>query len=142
MKTLYTAHAHATNGRAGHAQTDDKKIDVALSKPGSDGAGTNPEQLFACGYAACFGGAVQFLATQKKLDAGVATVQADVNLNQDGTGGFFLSVALNVDLPGIEQSAAEDLVEAAHQFCPYSKATRGNIDVSLSVNGKSLARAA
>jgi osmotically inducible protein OsmC len=141
MKTVYTAHAHATNGREGHAETDDKKVSVTLSRPGSNGAGTNPEQLFACGYAACFGGAVQYLASQKKLDVGQVTVHADVSLNQDDNG-FFISATLNVDLPTLDQSVAEDLVAATHQFCPYSKATRGNIEVTLQANGKQLAKAA
>ena len=141
MKTVYTAHAHAINGREGHAETDDGKVKVDLSRPGSNGAGTNPEQLFACGYAACFGGAVQYIAGQRKLDVGQVTVHADVNLNQDENG-FFLSVTLNVDLPMLDQAAAEDLVAATHQFCPYSKATRGNIEVTLQANGKQLAKAA
>ncbi|HEY8189331.1 MAG TPA: organic hydroperoxide resistance protein [Micavibrio sp.] len=141
MKTLYTAHAHATNGREGHAETDDKKVSVNLSRPSSNGPGTNPEQLFACGYAACFGGAAQHVAKQKGLEVGEVTVHADVNLNQDDNG-FFLSVVLNVDLPMLDQAEASALVEATHQFCPYSKATRGNIEVTLKANGKPVAKAA
>ena len=141
MKTLYTAHAHVTNGREGHAETDDKKISVDLSRPGSTGPGTNPEQLFACGYAACFGGAVQHIAKTKNLDVGQVTVHADVDLNQDDNG-FFISATLNVDLPTLDQAEAEALVAATHEFCPYSKATRGNIAVTLQANGKPLAKAA
>ena len=140
MKTLYTAHAHAINGREGSAETDDKKVSVKLSRP-NQGAGTNPEQLFACGYAACFGGAAQYLASQKGLDVGQVTVHADVTLNQDDNG-FFIGVMLNVDLPTLDQNVAEELVQATHQFCPYSKATRGNIDVTLQANGKPVAQAA
>jgi Ohr subfamily peroxiredoxin len=138
MKTLYTAHAHAINGREGHAETDDKKVSVSLSRPGGSGPGTNPEQLFACGYAACFGGAAQHIAKQRGHDVGQVTVHADVSLNQDDNG-FFLSVTLNVDLPTLDQAEASALVEAAHQFCPYSKATRGNIEVTLQANGKPVA---
>lgn len=139
MTTLYTAHAKATNGREGHAETDDKKVSVNLSKPG--GSGTNPEQLFACGYAACFGGAMQFVATQKKLEIGQVTINADVHLNKDDNG-FSISATLSVDLPMLDQAVAEDLMQATHQFCPYSKATRGNIDVTLIANGKKLSQAA
>lgn len=141
MKTLYTAHATATGGRDGRAETDDKKVSLKISRPGSSGEGTNPEQLFAIGWGACFGSAVQFVAQQQKLDTGEVAVQADVNLNQDDNG-FFLSATLNVTVPNLDQAAAQKLVEAAHQVCPYSKATRGNIQVTLNANGAAVQKAA
>jgi len=142
MKTLYTARATSTHGRAGHAQTDDGKISVDLSPPGSNGKGTNPEQLFACGYAACFGGAVEFVAKQQKLDIGEANIAIEVSLHQDEQTGFSLSAVLDVSLPKLDAAAAQKLVEAAHQTCPYSKATRGNIPVTLKVNSQELSKAA
>lgn len=139
MTILYTSRAHATNGREGHAETENKSISVDLTKPGA--GGTNPEELFACGYAACFGGAMQFMAKQKNLDVGQVTINSAVDLNKDDNG-FFISATLSVDLPMLDQAAAEDLILATHQFCPYSKATRGNIVVTLVANGKTLAKAA
>lgn len=141
MSALYTAKATATGGRAGKAETDDKKISVGLSAPGSDGAGTNPEQLFAAGYAACFGSAVEHVARQKGLNVSPVQVNSQVTLNKDDSG-FSISVALDVNLPSIEQSEAQQLVQEAHQVCPYSKATRNNIEVTLQANGKALANAA
>ncbi len=137
MKTLYTARATSVGGREGHAETDDKRLVVDFSRPGSDKPGTNPEQLFACGYAACFGGAMAYLAGQQKIAMGELTIDNEVNLNQDD-GGFFISVQMHVKLPQMEQSAAEKLVADAHQFCPYSKATRGNISVAFTVNGQKI----
>lgn len=141
MTKIYTAHATATGGRDGHTETDDKKVSFDLSAPGSNKPGTNPEQLFAAGYAACFSGAVSYIARTQNIELGPVEVKADVDLNKDDNG-FFLSVTLNVSLPTLEQAAAQKLVEATHQFCPYSKATMGNIDVTLQVNGQSLAQAA
>ncbi|MDX2113921.1 MAG: organic hydroperoxide resistance protein [Alphaproteobacteria bacterium] len=138
MKTLYTARATSTGGREGHAETDDKRLVVDFARPGSDKPGTNPEQLFACGYAACFGGAMAYLAGQQKLAMGELAIENEVNLNQD-EGGFFISVQMHVKLPQMEQKAAEKLVADAHQFCPYSKATRGNISVRFTVNGQKIA---
>lgn len=135
MAIIYTAHATAVGGRDGHTETDDKKVSFDLSGPGSGGAGTNPEQLFAAGYAACFGGAAQFIAKQHGLDMGKIEVKADVNLHK-GDDGFSLSAVLDVALPGLDRTKAVTLVEETHQFCPYSKATRGNIDVQLKVNGE------
>ena len=132
MKTLYTAHAKAVGGRDGHIETDDKRISTNLSRPGASGSGTNPEQLFACGYAACFGSAVQFVAQQQKLNVGEITVQSDVTLNQDNNG-FFIGVTLNITVPNLDKAAAKKLVQDAHQVCPYSKATRDNINVTLKV---------
>src|ERR1700744_5706551 len=140
MKTLYTAHGKAVGGREGHAETDDKKVSVDFAMPGSGKPGTNPEQLFACGYGACFGGALAHAARLLKLDIGTPEVAVDVNLNQ-GDEGFFISAVLNVSLPKLDQATAEKVVQSAHTICPYSKATRGNIDVSLKVNGQSLAKA-
>ena len=141
MATLYTAHAISTGGREGHVESDNKRLSFNLSKPGKSGDGTNPEELFACGYAACFGGAVGFIAGQKKADASKASVKADVSFNQDDKG-FFLGVVLSVDLSGVDQSTAEQIVQEAHQMCPYSKATRGNVNVELRVNNTPLAKAA
>lgn len=142
MAALYTAHATTIGGRNGHTETDDKNISLDLSTPGGNKPGSNPEQLFACGYSACFGGAVEFAAKQQKVDiGGAANVKADVTLHKDDTG-FSISVILNVALPNVSQPQAEELVQLAHTICPYSKATRGNIDVKLQANGQSLAKAA
>ena len=144
MKLLYTAQSHSIDGRNGHVETTDGNLKFDLASPGSPQAKpgtTNPEQLFACGYAACFGGAVDFLAKKQGVDAGGATVDADVNLHQDDNG-FFLSVTMKVHVPNLDKTAAEKLVQATHEFCPYSKATKGNIKVDLVVNGESLAKAA
>lgn len=136
-KTLYTAHAKAVGGREGHAETDDKKISVDFAAPGSGKPGTNPEQLFACGYGACFGGALAYAARQQKLDIGTPEVEVDVSLNQ-GDDGFSISAVLTVSLPALDKVAAEKLVQLAHTICPYSKATRGNIEVTLKVKEQEL----
>ena len=144
MKTLYTAHATTTGGRNGHAETSDGALKLDLASPGAANAKagtTNPEQLFACGYAACFGGALDFIAKKQGVDVSNSTVNADVNLNQDDNG-FFISAILHVKLPGMEKEKAEALVRATHDFCPYSKATRGNIEVTLKVNEQEIALAA
>lgn len=136
MTVIYTARAAATGGRGGHTETDDKKVVLDLSPPGSDGPGTNPEQLFACGYGACFGGALAFIAKQKNITlAETPVVQVDINLHKTDTG-FHLSGAINVVLNGLDDQAAADLVRATHDFCPYSKAARDNIAIALSLNGK------
>ncbi|HCM83694.1 MAG TPA: hypothetical protein DIS76_03915 [Rhodospirillaceae bacterium] len=139
MKTLYTGIATAVSGREGKVETSDQSISTTLVKPGSGGKGTNPEQLFAAGYAGCFGGAVGFLAKQRNLDVGNVAVTGEVSLNQDEDNGFVLSVTLDVALPNLAKDEAENLIHAAHQFCPYSKATRGNINVTLKLNGAPLA---
>lgn len=139
MKTLYTAHATTVAGRAGHTATDDKKIDLELSPPGSNGAGSNPEQLFACGYSACFGSAVDAVAKKEKADVKKVSIHADVSLHQDEEKGFFISVILDAELEGVDDATARHIVEKAHHVCPYSKATRGNIDVELRVNHKTIA---
>lgn len=142
MKTLYTAHATTIAGREGHSETDDKQLSLNLSKPGSGKPGTNPEQLFACGYSACFGSAIDAVAKSQKIAVSEVKVQAEVALNQDDNNGYFLSVVLNVSLAGVDKVTAEKLVETAHQVCPYSKATRGNIGVILQVDNKPLSLAA
>jgi osmotically inducible protein OsmC len=129
----YTAKTHTTGGRAGVSRSDDGRLDVKLSIPGTSGIGTNPEQLFAAGWSACFEGAMGLAARKMKitLPAGTA-IDAEVDLrNTDGS--YFLQARLNINLPGLEREVAEALVDAAHQTCPYSKATRGNIDVTINV---------
>lgn len=136
MATLYTAEAKVTAGRSGHGRSSDGVLDVKLAPPkemgGGPGAGTNPEQLFAVGYAACFGSAVDYVAKLKKLQAGPIEVNSKVALNKDESG-FGLGVELIVKVGGVDRATAESLVREAHQVCPYSKATRGNIDVKLTV---------
>ena len=133
-KVLYTAKTHTTGGREnGHAKSSDGQLEVKLSTPGTNKPGTNPEQLFAAGWSACFEGAMQFVARQRKITLPPETaIDAEVDLNQ-GEGGFFLRARLNVSIPGVERSVAEEIVNQAHQVCPYSKATRGNIEVNLKV---------
>ena len=138
MTTLYTALAHVTGGRDGAAKTDDGKLDVKLAPPkelGGNGAGTNPEQLFAAGYAACFIGAMRLVAGNEKIAVpqGLA-IDADVSLGKDAQDHFRLGVVFNIALPGMDKAAAEALVAKAHEVCPYSRATRGNIDVTFHVN--------
>lgn len=135
MTVLYTAKATVQGGRDGQAETDDKRLAVTLSRPGGTGTGTNPEQLFAVGYAACFSGAVAFVAGQKKLETGSISIQSEVTLNQN-EGGFFIAVTLNVQMPSLDKETAEELVAEAHKVCPYSKATRNNIEVTLKANGQ------
>lgn len=130
----YTAHASATGGRDGRATTDDGSIDVKLTTPkelgGAGGDGNNPEQLFAMGYSACFIGAMKFVSSQggPKVPQDVS-VSTDVGIGPRDAGGFGLAVTLNVSLPGLDKAEAEKLVEEAHKICPYSNATRGNVDV-------------
>ena len=136
-KVLYTAHATSTGGREGTSKSSDGVLDLKLTTPkelgGAGNVGTNPEQLFAAGYSACFIGAMKFVAGQQKI-----TLPADTSIKADvGIGpipaGFGIQVALTVTVPGMERDAAEKLVHAAHQVCPYSNATRGNIEVTLAV---------
>jgi osmotically inducible protein OsmC len=137
LKVLYTAVATADGGRAGgHARSSDGNLDVPISPPkdlGGEGNGTNPEQLFAAGYAACFHSAVMTVARRMKLDASESSVTAHVDLGTIGNGAFGLGVKLRVDLPNVETDRREALVEKAHEVCPYSNATRGNIEVALEV---------
>ena len=136
-KTLYTAHASTTGGRDGRVTTDDGTLDHGLSMPkglgGSGAAGTNPEQLFAAGYSACFGSAIAFVARQKKLTTGPVKVDANVSIGPVASGGFGLAVELVAHLPELSRGDAEALVAAAHEVCPYSNATRGNIVVDVKV---------
>lgn len=129
MSILYTAKTHTTGGRNGQSRSDDGRLDIVLSAPGSNGAGTNPEQLFAAGWSACFIGAM----TRAAKEIGLAlpadvSVAAEVDLGSDAEQGYFLQARLNVTLPGLERATAQAIVDRAHQLCPYSKATRGNIN--------------
>ena len=139
MAVLASEIASATAGREGKATSPDGKINLNLSPPGSHGPGTNPEQLFAAGYSACFGGAIGLAASQAKIPLRAAdiNVTATVNLNKDDSG-FFLDVSLNAELNGVDQAQAAALVAKAHTICPYSKATRGNIAVKLLANGQAV----
>jgi len=143
-KTLYTAEAQVTGGRdQGHGKTSDGALEVDLRPPsdmGGDGEGTNPEQLFAVGFASCFESALGVMARRQRVESGDATIDSKVHLHPTDGGGFELSVDLDVSLPSIDDAdAAVELVKAAHQVCPYSNATRGNIDVTLTANGREVA---
>jgi Ohr subfamily peroxiredoxin len=139
-KMLYTAEARVTGGRSnGHGKTTDDALEVDLRLPvemGGQGGGTNPEQLFAVGYAACFEGALGAVARRAKLDTGDAVIESKVSLHTNDARGFDLSVELDVTLPSVDAEQAAELVRAAHQVCPYSNATRGNIPVTLIANGQ------
>jgi lipoyl-dependent peroxiredoxin len=138
-KIIYTAHAIATGGREGTAKTDDGKLSLKLDTPiemGGKGDGTNPEQMFAVGYAACFIGALKFVAKTQKVSLPAETsISADVSFGTrlDGAKGFNIGVAMAITIPGMDRDKAEALVQEAHQVCPYSNATRGNVDVALTV---------
>jgi lipoyl-dependent peroxiredoxin len=132
-KVLYTAKAHATGGRDGAARSDDGRLDVKLSSPGTSGGGTNPEQLFAAGYAACFIGAMKAVAGKMKV-----TLPQDLAIDSEVDLGpipnaYGIAVRMNVSLPGMDRAEAQKLLDAAHQVCPYSNATRGNIDVKINL---------
>jgi Ohr subfamily peroxiredoxin len=138
MQALYTARATATGGREGRAHSDDQKLSVNLSTPkelgGAGGEGTNPEQLFAAGYSACFIGAMKVVAgAAKQALPADTTVTGEVGIGPNGNGGFGLKVHLTITLPGLERSVAEGIVAKAHEVCPYSNATRGNIEVTLTL---------
>lgn len=141
-KVLYTAEATVTGGRSGHGRTSDGALEVDLKPPaemGGPGGGTNPEQLFAIGYAACFEGALGVAARRRNVDADDASIDSRVHLLPTGDGGFGIAVELHVTLPSITDDAtAVELVHAAHQVCPYSNATRGNVDVTLTANGSAV----
>jgi Ohr subfamily peroxiredoxin len=132
-KVLYTGKTRTTGGRDGASRSSDGRLDIKLSSPGSSVSGTNPEQLFAAGWSACFIGAMGLAAGQMKvtLPADLA-VDAEVDLGMTG-GGYFLQARLNVSLPGLDRDVAQAIVDTAHQTCPYSKASRGNIDVVISL---------
>ena len=144
---IYTAHAHSTGGRTGTSRTDDGRLAVTLDTPkamgGNDGPGTNPEQLFAAGYSACFLGALKAVARAEKVKIpDDTTIDAAVSFGENARGaGYNIAVELKATIPGLELAQAQDLVHKAHQFCPYSNATRGNVDVALTVVDAALAAA-
>jgi lipoyl-dependent peroxiredoxin len=142
-KSLYTAKAHVTGGRVqGHGATSDGTLDLQLRTPvemGGEGGGTNPEQLFAVGYAACFEGALGVVGRRERVDLGAVAIDSEVSLITTENRGFNVAVGLHVFLPGITDSErAIAIVAAAHEVCPYSNATRGNVEVTLSANGHSV----
>ena len=133
QKVLYTAKTHTTGGRDGAAHSSDGRLEVKLSSPGTSGSGTNPEQLFAAGWSACFMSAIGLAAAQRKISLPsdrAIDAEVDLGTNEDG---YALRVRLNVSLPGIDREVARELVDTAHQTCPYSKATHGNIDVETNL---------
>lgn len=136
QKVIYTAHAHTTGGRDGRSVSDDGLLDVKLSPPkamGGAGQGTNPEQLFAAGYSACFMGAMKHVAGMKKLAVPADTsIDASVDIGPIPQG-FGIAVQMRISIPGMDRAVAQDLIDTAHQVCPYSNATRGNIDVTLTL---------
>jgi Ohr subfamily peroxiredoxin len=137
VKVLYTAAAMSTgDARNGHVRSSDALIDLDLATPkemGGAGGATNPEQLFAAGYSACFHSAIKAVARQRKVEVADSSVSAEVGIGPNDAGGFGLTVALHAEIPGVDQATADELVQAAHQVCPYSNATRGNIDVTVDV---------
>ncbi|QRY60939.1 organic hydroperoxide resistance protein [Gordonia sp. PDNC005] len=138
MSTIYTAEALATGeGRNGHGRSSDGRLDLDLAIPtemGGSGQGTNPEQLFAVGYAACFHSALQLVARQAKADVTDSSVGARVGIGPNDAGGFALEVTLEVTIPNLDQAQAQALADKAHEVCPYSNATRGNIPVTITVS--------
>lgn len=135
MAVIYTATVHSTNGREGHIRSSDAVLDLDTRKPveGGTAAGTNPEQLFAAAYGACYGGSLKFVADKQRIDLPPDwSVDADVSMNLEG-GGVYLSAVLTVNLPSMEPEKANRLAQTAHGACPYSKAVKGNIDVRVEV---------
>ncbi|WP_328317305.1 organic hydroperoxide resistance protein [Streptomyces sp. NBC_00388] len=136
IDVAYTAVATAENGRDGRVSSSDGNLDVVVNPPkemGGSGAGTNPEQLFAAGYSACFQGALGVVARQEKADISGSTVTAAVSIGKTEQGGFGLEVTITASIPNVDAATAQALIEKAHQVCPYSNATRGNIKVDLAV---------
>ena len=136
MSALYSTQARASGGRSGHVETSDGLLSVDLALPkemGGQGGATNPEQLFAAGYAACFGSALQLVAGKRKAPLHDAIITATVGLQPNGQGGYQLAASLNIETKGVDQATAEALVAAAHKVCPYSNALNGNVDVGLTV---------
>jgi osmotically inducible protein OsmC len=136
MQIIYTAEATSTGGREGRSVSSDKHIDLKLTTPkemgGAGGDGTNPEQLFAAGYSACFIGAMKFVGNATKVTVPADTsIHAEVGIGPNDKGGFGIAVTLNISIPGMDKAAAQTLVDKAHEVCPYSNATRGNVDVKI-----------
>ncbi|MHB1567728.1 MAG: organic hydroperoxide resistance protein [Solirubrobacteraceae bacterium] len=140
-KTIYTAHATVTGGREnGHGRTHDGALDVQMRPPGSDEQGTNPEQLFAVGYAACFEGALGVVGRRERVDLGEVSIDSSVSLITTDDRGFNVAIGLDVTLSGVEDvEQAKAIVAGAHEVCPYSNATRGNVEVTLTANGQPVA---
>ncbi|MDB6182282.1 organic hydroperoxide resistance protein [Paracoccus fistulariae] len=132
MKIFYKTRATATGGRSGRTELDDGSLGFDLAQPGTDKSGTNPEQLFALGYAACFDSALSLVAQQMKLDT-TSKTSVEVGIGQRAEGGYALDIDIHVETSGISRDEAQKLIEATHQVCPYSNATRGNVDVRLHV---------
>ena len=134
-KTLYTARVHTTGGREGQSRSDDGKLEVTLARPGSAAPGTNPEQMFAAGYSACFIGALKAVAGKMNVKLpDDLSVDAEVDLGPIREGAAFgIAARLNVNLPGMDRAQAQQVLDAAHQVCPYSNATRGNVDVQINL---------
>ena len=134
-ETLYTANVTAEGGRDGHARSDDGRLDVRLSPPTDEasGDGTNPEQLFAAGYAACFQSALAHVASGEEIDTSNSRIDASVALGTTTDEHFALAVTMRVALPGLDRATAQRLIDAAHETCPYARATRGNIETTISV---------
>jgi lipoyl-dependent peroxiredoxin len=133
-KTLYTAHVHTVGGREGAAKSSDGQLDIKLATPGTNRAGTNPEQLFAAGWSACFEGALGLAAKQAGVQLPAETaVDAEVQLHLDESEGYFLTARLNVSIPGVADDVAQALIDRAHATCPYSKMTRSGIDASVAL---------
>lgn len=135
MSTLYTAKVTTTAGREGTSKSDDGALNLKQGKPGAKDGSTNPEQLFAAGYSACFGSALLAVAKRDGVQVSEVAVQADVSLNQEEGKGYFINAVLTTTIGGVDDATAQKLTEAAHEMCPYSKATRGNIDVKLNAKG-------
>jgi len=140
MKNLYTTHVTSVGGRGGHVESDDQRLRFDLT-PSDSKIGSNPEQMFAAAYAACFGSALEAVAKSEKVALSTITVTADVGLNQEGND-YSLAATLNVSLEGADKALAEKLVAKAHATCPYSKAIKGNMEVTFKINEPSLAKAA
>lgn len=137
MTIIYTAHAIAKGGREGHTQTDDGKLSFKLDSPGSGGPGTNPEQLFATGYSACFSGAAAHVAKLQNVNIGDIEVKIDINLNKEESG-FNLSGIIDVSLPNVDRETAIKILKDTHAFCPYSRAIRGNVGITLKLDGEEI----
>jgi Ohr subfamily peroxiredoxin len=134
MKIFYKTRATATGGRSGHSQTDDGNLSVDLTKPDSGKPGTNPEQLFATGYAACFDSALQVAAQRLKLAPGGTRTSVQVGIGQNAAGGYALDIDIFVEVQGVPEDRARELIETADKLCPYSNAVRGNVDVRLHIS--------